>query len=138
MSHFTTVQTKIRDPACLIAALEKLKPGWVGHIEQHATPQHLYGYLNDKRAQTAHILINRKHINPGANDIGFRFGADGTAEIFISENEARYGGFGADWVKKLVKTYAEEKVKASLTAKGHSFVTEQVGENTIIRVQVWT
>lgn len=87
----------LRDPECLTLALWEL--GF--EVEVHETPQRLVGYRGDLRAETAHIIIRRKHIGRSSNDVGFYVKADGTIEAVISEYDAHR--FNAAWLGQLTK-----------------------------------
>src|SRR5438046_385296 len=67
MSHFTEVKTRIVDQAALLLALGDLgfQPN---QIEIHEKAKHLYGYKDDRRAQTAEVIIRRQHISASSND----------------------------------------------------------------------
>jgi hypothetical protein len=136
MSHFTTVHTKIRDPDCLMRAMEKVKPGWVGKIERHRDPQHLRGFQNDQREQMAHIIVRRRHVGQASNDLGFLRQPDGSYGIHISDHDAGHNGYTNDWVSQLTRTYAEEKVMRALKARGMQFNTQKTKDATTIKVLV--
>jgi hypothetical protein len=95
-------------------------------IEVHEEPQHLYGFHGDRRAQTAHIIIRRKHIDSASNDIGFVRNEDGTYQAIISEFDQSIG-FNNSWMGRLKQSYAQAKTVASLKKKGMRVKTIQEG-----------
>lgn len=57
-------------------------------VEIHSEPMPLFGYKGDQRPECAHVIIRRKHVGYGANDVGFVRTADGFTAI-ISEYDTR-------------------------------------------------
>ena len=71
MSKYCEVKTEFKNEAALIAAMMEATPKWTREmIEVHQEPQHLIGYTGDTRAQTAHIIVRRQHVQDAANDLG--------------------------------------------------------------------
>ena len=126
MSHFTKVKTNISDAATLVKAL-----GDIGFndVELHATPQHLYGYQNDVRKQTAEVIIRRRYVGQASNDIGFARASDGTLTAIISEFDRGY--YNADWVAKLSQRYAYHTVMNKLADQGFSIESERAEHGQI-------
>ena len=92
MSHFVECQTEFRDPQALVAAL--IECGFAAdQIEVHAESVPLCGYQGDSREQQAHIVIRRKHVGSGANDVGWERQPDGTYRAWISEFDAGVGPY---------------------------------------------
>jgi hypothetical protein len=123
MSHFTRCKTKISDAAALKQAL--LDMG-LKEVEVHQTATNLYGYQNDKRDQTAEVIVRRKFVGGMSNDIGFKRGEDGTFEAIISEYDKTK--YSAGWLKKLNQRYTFRKVSAELEDMGYE-VGQVVNEN---------
>ena len=112
MSHFTTVATQFTDAECLVTALCDVS-GWTkDQIEVHGQAAHLYGYQGDKRAQTAEIIIRRKHVGGMSNDIGFARQPDGTYGAVVSQFDSRR--YGQQWQSKVAQRYAVATVKKTL------------------------
>src|SRR6266576_3649780 len=107
MSHFTTIKTKITEAKALLTALADLG---FKEVEFHETPQHLYGYRGDKRAQSAEVIIRRKFVGGASNDIGFKRQADGTFEAIISEFDRRK--YSQEWLNRLTQRYAYHATRA--------------------------
>jgi hypothetical protein len=120
MSHFTTLKTQITDAKALQAALADLG---FKEVEVHETAQHLHGFLGDVRAQTAEVVIRRKHIGWLSNDIGFKRNANGTFDAVISEYDR--GWYSHDWLQKLTQRYAYHAARAKLQEQGFDLVTEE-------------
>ena len=89
MSHYAKLQSSIRNRKALVRALLKIgnphgtcryayqgatygKQLTPGMIEEHDQAQHLYGYENDQRAETANIIIRRKHVGGSSERCGLR------------------------------------------------------------------
>lgn len=139
MSHYNNITTQIKDLSALIEALCRVKSRtgqWTKNmIEVHPTPQHLYGFQNDQRNQTAEIIIRRQHVGGAANDIGFKKQADGTYTAIISDYDRGY--YTEQWVQSLGTYYGVEATKNACRAHGVAF-TETVDEKQrpVIRCHV--
>src|SRR3974390_2375004 len=96
MSHYSEVQIEFTDEGCLVAALSHL--GFEGKVEVHKTPQSLYGYQGDVRAQKAHLIIRREHVGRAANDLGFERQADGKYRVWVSEYDQKYNKYDDVWL----------------------------------------
>ena len=120
MSHFTRIKTRITDKAALVKAL-----GDVGYktVEAHGTPQHLYGFLGDRRAQTAEVIVRRKYIGWLSNDVGFSRSADGSFEAIISNYDRRK--HSRAWLDRLTQRYAYHVARAKLQEQGFDLVSEE-------------
>lgn len=119
MSHYLDFQTVMSDTEALRRALLHMETPRhsqglpAGTIEVHKTAQHLYGYKNDQRAQTAEIIIRKGNVQQAANDIGFSKQPDGTYKAIISEfDRGKY--FKEDWLTRLGTYYNYEKSKIEL------------------------
>ena len=125
MSHFSSIRTTIKSVESLTLALSDLG---FKQVEVHRAPHHLYGFLGDQRPETAEVIIRRKHVGPGSNDIGFRRSRDGTFIAIISECD-RHSGFGEAWVNKLLQRYAYHATKSRIESQGFALSeeTEQAG-----------
>jgi hypothetical protein len=146
MSHFTRVKTQIKNKKCLVKALEDL--GFKNSVEVHDTPQNLYGYQNDKREQTAEIILRRKHVGGASNDIGFVLREDGTYEAIISDydqhNSAsrkndltmKTNGYGKEWQSLLNQIYAKHVVEDSAQTHGYHVTEQEVDEDGNIYLYV--
>jgi len=139
MSHYNDIKTKIKNVEALIAALCRVKSRtgvWNrNQIEVHATAQHLYGFEDRARKQTAEIIIRRQHVGGAANDIGFKKQTDGTYAAIISDYDRKF--YNTTWLQKVGTYYAVECSKQTCEAKGLPY-KETVDEKNrpVIRITV--
>jgi len=92
MSHFVECQTEFRDAQALVEAL--VECGFAAsEIEVHPEAVPLLGYQGDVRPQNAHIVIRRRHVGTGANDVGWEKQPDGTFKGWISEFDSGVGQY---------------------------------------------
>lgn len=124
MSHFTRLKTRITDKAALVKALAD-----VGYklVEVHDAPQHLYGYQGDKRAQTAEVIVRRRHIGLLSNDLGFRRTEDGSFEAIISRYDRRK--HSQAWLDRLTQRYAYHVARAKLQEQWFDLVSEETAKD---------
>jgi hypothetical protein len=125
MSHYANLATNIVDQEALIRALCHMRNRnervfTRNQIEVHEKAQHLYGYQNDERSQTANVIIRRANVGGNANDVGFVKGKDGRFSAIISEYDS--GHYTAQWLSQLTTWYGVEKSKIELDAKGIKYV----------------
>ncbi len=129
MSKYTTVATEFRDAECLVQALHEI--GYTA-ATFHEKAQHLYGYMDDQRSQTAEVIVRRNvagGLGQASNDLGFKRNAQGNYEALISEYDTGY--LGADFVPKLKTAYSEINTKKTALIQGLRFVqktTNELGE----------
>jgi hypothetical protein len=120
MSHFTTIKTRLHDAQALVQALTDLG---LKNVEVHETAQHLFGFLGDKRQQTAEIIIRRKHVGRMSNDLGFKRAADGTFTAIISGFDR--SKYDARWMQRLTQRYGYHVACRKLTDQGFDLVKEE-------------
>ncbi len=87
MSKYLTFNDICIDEATLLAALEAL--GYPADKLEWGKDLPLYGYMGDRRPETADIVIRRRHLQPGSNDIGFKRTERGLVPI-ISDFDRRW------------------------------------------------
>ena len=148
MSKYVTVtEAQFKDKALLLASLADLGYG-EGQVRVAAAGQHLplYGYQGDRRAETAAIVIDRRHLAGSSNDLGFAF-RDGTFVPIISEYDlGRYEGgrktapgaldrkHGGDFLAQLRTAYNKrvvEQIKRRVRGSAR-----QVQEGSTIKIVV--
>ena len=95
-----------KDRRLLCGALADL--GFVEVEEGEALP--LYGYEGDRRAETAELVVRRRHIGIGSNDLGFRHTERGFIPV-ISEYDQQTLLDG-QFLPRLRAAYAERVVEA--------------------------
>lgn len=135
MSEYIKAKSKMKDRKALVEAL--IEMGWTKEqIEVCDEPQHLYGYSNDKRKETAHVIIRKKNVGGSSNDIGFFKEEDGTFTPIISafdrssggKHGSHTGGYNDKWLKELNQHYTEKLYTRKAKEKGLE-VRKVVGKN---------
>ena len=131
MSHYTVLQTEIHDARILVEALGDLG---FQDVELHETPQALVGFEGDRRLESAEVIIRRRHISAGSNDIGFARQPDGRFEAIISDfDRADYDRL---WLGRLTQRYAYRAARETLAAQDFDLVEEEVDQMGTIRCTV--
>ncbi len=118
MSRYATVKTEFRDEESLVCALKETGEWTEKQIEIHSVPQYLLGYHGDKRKETAHIIIRRKHVGSSSNDIGFIKGEDGNYRAIISAYDS--SKYGKEWVGLLTGNYAYHRIRREQEDRGRT------------------
>ena len=130
MSKYCEVKTEFKNQEALIAALMETQPSWTREkIEVHETPQHLVGYTGDQRAQTAHLIVRRQHVQDAANDLGFERTAEGAYRAHISNYDRGHdgkGAFGDAWVQRLKQNYAFHAIRLQMERLGRTVSRERL------------
>src|SRR5262249_20547505 len=118
MSHYSTFKTKFASREALLKALADV--GYAKEIVQvHDQPIHLTGYMGDRREETAEIVIPKRYVRGGANDIGFKLQEDdGCYTAIISEFDSGLGRNDQAWMDKLTQRYAYHASLDALAAQG--------------------
>jgi hypothetical protein len=130
MSKFLTfadVCFKTRE--LLLAALTEIGYQTV----EEGTNLSLYGYQNDRRKETAEIVIRRQHVGASSNDIGFKLTETGYVPI-ISEFDQSYTQDGNFITNLRVAYNTQVAVKAQARLRG-AILREVQGRTAIIRVR---
>lgn len=127
MSRYSITQTQYKDKECLLKALCDI--GYtMEQIEVHSEPQPLYGYKGDKRKEKANIIIRRKNVGVGSNDVGYVLQPDGTYGAIISDFDMH--GFGKN-VKNINISYCKyaliKRLNKSDCKKTHKIIKEEDG-----------
>jgi Protein of unknown function (DUF1257) len=135
VSHYGQGDTAIRDPHCLVLALQEL--GFEPVV--HAEPQPLEGYEGRQRPERAHIIIPRRQVGSASNDIGFllHFGPDGrtvtNVTAIVSDYDSRR--HGPAWVNLVTAKTAMHKIEQDCKRRGKR--TERIkldGNRETVRV----
>lgn len=129
MSHFTEMQVNFlqSNEAQLIAALEQCFGE--GSVEVHDSPEALYGYKGDNRAEAApgsadyappcHLIVRRKKVGKAANDIGYRRTEDGKYAAYISEYDSG-ANFSSEKQSKVLQDYTVGVTEKQMKLQGYS------------------
>jgi len=114
MSHYTSIKLVCRNRASIVAALEALR----FKATVHDDAVHLYGIGNHRRPEVANVVVHRRQICPGANDLGFVYNQNtGAYEMIISEFDQRHGdcfpgrGLGRSFQRRFVEEYAVAEIE---------------------------
>jgi hypothetical protein len=90
-------------------------------IEWHREPARLRGPTIEVPGY-AHLVIRGRHVGPGANDLGFVQGPDGTFNALVGVTEQRtrgwHGPYDQAWLGRLAAAYAVRQLAAQYQAKG--------------------
>lgn len=122
MSEYADIKTQFKSLPALLAALQETG-GWTREqIETHDTPQHLFGYMDDQREQTANVIIRRQNVGAASNDIGFSRGADGSYSAVISAYDGgqEYSRYGKAWQGRLKQSYAYHAIRLQQQQRGRT------------------
>ena len=127
MSHFTTVETKIKDLVCLKKALKDLGFAF-SEAEAGVSVKGYQGQL-----ETAEISIHASK----TYDVGVK--ATATGYEFVSDwwgVETTLGLTQEAFVRQVTQRYAYHKVLAEVTAQGYAVETDEVSEDRTISITV--
>ena len=116
MSKYVELRTSVTDERYLVEALREL--GYQPEVCPEGRP--LVGYLGDKRAERAQIIIPRGQLDAASNEIGFARDGTGVYQAIVSEYD-RGIGFDDAWLGRLVQVYKERQTMAVAKAKGYVF-----------------
>ena len=129
MSKYLTYPDVIfKDRRLLLAALKDL--GYSDVEEGQALP--LYGYQNDRRPETAEIVIRRRFVGSLSNDIGFGRTAEGFVPI-LSEFDRRTLVHGQFLAK--LRTAYNERVVEEVARRLHGRAQRTV-EGSLVKIRV--
>ena len=125
MSHYTVIQTQIREVPILLRSLQEMG---FQHVEFHEQAQHLFGYEGDQRPETAEIIIRREYIDEVANDVGFKRQESGEFQAIVSEYD-RQARCDDAWLAQLNRTYAYNLIRDQASEQNLIFEEEETLEN---------
>lgn len=117
-----------RDPQLLLAALADV--GYTVVEQGQALP--LYGHQDDRRPETAELVVRRHHLGRGSNDLGFRRTDAGYVPV-ISEYDQRTL-LGGQLLPRLRVAYAERVVE-TVRRRLHGSVRRTV-EGSVVKLRV--
>jgi len=129
MSHFTTVQTEIKDLVRLQVVLKEL--GYAFTVAEEHQEVHVRGYLGQKAKAKIVIHASKTY------DIGIQI-VNGNA-VFVADwwgVETTLGVTQEEFTRKVVQRYAYHTVKEEVTKRGYTLEEETVDEKQQIHVKV--
>ena len=129
MSHFTKVQTKIKDLVCLKKALKDL--GYAFSEGQQGVV--VKGYMGQTETAELSIHASKKY------DIGVKVTSSGYE--FVSDwwgVETTRGVEEKEFIQKLTQRYSYHKVMEEIRKKGYTIDTEEQKEDETIQIRVRT
>lgn len=121
MSAYAEFETVMREERYLLECLKLL--GF--EPENHKEAVALIDYCGHERPDKAHIVIPRKQLNQGSNDIGFVRGADGRYTAILSQYD-RQIGFNEKWLGKISQKYKECQTMGIARQKGYLFQGKEI------------
>lgn len=132
MSHFTTVETKIKDLLALKRALKDLNIAFTEQTqEQQCFVKGYQGQTTDARMS---IHVSKSY------DVGVKVDAQGNVQ-FVADwwgVETTRGWSEQEFVKKLTRRYSYHKVMQEVEKRGYTLDTEEVKEDQTIQIRVRT
>jgi hypothetical protein len=131
VSHFSVLKTRLIDRECLLLALHDMG---FNEVEEHTSPQALYGYQGDIRTERAQIIVRRKYIGLVSNDIGFHELPEGGFVAIISDFDRHK--YGSAWLQKLTQRHAYHLVQKQLGQQGFSLIGEELGTEEQIHLRL--
>lgn len=92
-------------------------------VESFTEPEHLFGYLGDRRPETAEVIVRRDTVGDAANDLGFKRLPSGNFRPIISEYDSDY--YNASWLDTLSQKYGERKYAQEMYNNGFSLASKK-------------
>lgn len=127
MSHFTTVETKIKDLVCLKAALKDL--GYA--FEEAEQGVSVKGYLGQKETAALSIHASKTYdVGVKATATGYEFVADWWGV------ETTRGLTQEAFVREVTQRYAYHKVLSEVAKQGYTIETDEVTADKTISITV--
>jgi hypothetical protein len=125
MSHFTTVETKLKNLVLLKRVIEKL--GY--KFKENVT--HIRGYRQEK-TEVDFVIDTKSSIDIGIKKVGenYHFVADW-------ENLETHAGIEQkEFLKSVMKAYAYENVMAEIKKKGYVVAEEKTDEHQHVHITI--
>lgn len=131
MSHFTTVETKIKDLVILRQVLKDL--GYTFTEAQSHVKVQVRGYANQKAEADLVIHASKTY------DVGVKVGADGSCS-FLADwwgVETTRGKNEEEFMKDITRRYSYLKVLAELKKRGYAYEETKAEEKIHLKVTSW-
>lgn len=132
MSHFATVETKIKDLQCLKRALKDLNIAFVE--AKQGEEVYVKGYQGQTTGALMSIQMSKSY------EIGVKVDAAGNVQ-FVADwwgVETTRGWSEEEFIKKVTRRYSYHKVMQEIEKKGYKLQTEEVKEDQTIQIRVRT
>lgn len=132
MSHFTAVQTKIKDLVALKRALKDL------NLQFSEAKQGEQVFVKGYQGQTTEAVMSI-HISK-SYDIGVKVDDQGNVN-FVSDwwgVETTRGWAEEEFLKKVTRRYSYHKVMQEVEKRGYTLETEEVKEDETVQIRVRT
>ena len=129
MSQYLNIATQIVSGEHLAKALKDVG---FNQVEVYQTAQPLKGWPDDKRENTAEIIIRKKYAVSASSDIGFKLGTQRRFTAIISDMDQ--DSYNAAWLSRLTQRYAYHVARDKLQEKGFDLVEESVQEDQTIHL----
>lgn len=129
MSHFTTVQTKIKDIVCLKKALQDL--GFTYTEAKAGEKVYVRGYQRQRTQADIAIHVSKSY------DVGVVITAEGVK--FVADwwgVETTRGLTEQEFVQLVLRKYAAHKVKEELKKRGYTIAVEEEKEDQTLHIKV--
>jgi hypothetical protein len=126
--YLTFPEVLFKDRRLLLAALADL--GYADVEEGEALP--LYGYQDDRRSETAELVVCRRHLGSASNDVGFGRTPAGYVPI-VSEYDQRTLHGGRFLVE--LRTAYSERVVEEVRRRLHGTARRTV-EGSVVKITV--
>jgi len=134
MSKYKNYTSVIKDVELFKAVLDDL-----GILYEEGDNMPLYGYLGKQRQEHADLVIRRRHVSRGANDIGWKHTEDGYVAIVsdfdrgqIEDKTTRQHLI----LCKAMQEYSRRDVRRRYEEKGYRIVNERrVGDRIEFEVE---
>jgi|LauGreDrversion4_2_1035121.scaffolds.fasta_scaffold145543_2 hypothetical protein len=131
MSAYKKIKCNIIDKETLVKALSSI--GFEPLV--HDLPQHLRGYRNDIRKDTAEIIVPKEQINSlftgASNDLGFKWNEEESKyEIVCSDYDSK---FKID--ERVIQAYTKVVIEEALDKQGYKIKVNVADEDLKKRKQ---
>ena len=141
MSEYLTVAVQYKDEELLRQAIENVTAEMGIRAEIHPQDQerHLFGYLGDRRPETAQFLVRRNYLDRLSNDLGWSPQPDGTYRLIVSEYDQTVlrcqritGAVDVEYQR----LYVERQVQTNPRLRGSRVVANRDARTGVVQLQI--